>query len=172
MEETRLHYRARMQRILKDLIEQTPVFTLFDPGVAMEAILCFGVNDWDVPALMKGKVERKGFEWTYSGRTLLFFIFYGKECTQIDLDVGYGPPEILDQLFIMAKDPPFNMPGNFRKKPSKLYTIDRRILLESPFTEKASDEELQTELSKRWDAFMQNIFPKLDAAIKAQQWIL
>src|SRR5436305_15081096 len=62
MEETRLHYRARMQRILKDLIEQTPVFTLFDPEVALQAILCFGVNDWDVPALMKGKVEKRGFD--------------------------------------------------------------------------------------------------------------
>ena len=64
---------------------------------------------------MEGKVGRKGFEWTYSGRTLLFFIFYEKECTKIDLNVGYGPPEILDQLFMMAKDPPFDMPLIFIK---------------------------------------------------------
>ena len=111
----------------------------------------------------------EGEGWTSSRRILLFSFANSRDYLKLWLTVGPGPQEVRQQLFSMAQYPPFKP---FRKTlTNKWLGIYQRSFLTPQSYEDMSDDELEMEIHKHWAAFLDNDLPKLDAVIKAQEWI-
>jgi hypothetical protein len=81
------------------------------------------------------------------------------------LVLGPGPDHIRQRLFetVSKNEPPFKR--SFKaigKMYSRVYS--RNILTKNSYLEKTS-EDIKTEISRRWDEFIEHELPKLDSVL-------
>lgn len=120
---------------------------------------------WDTPLLLQGQ------GWTRSGRILLFEINNSVDRLGIYLIIGPGPEETRRRLFDLARNnrqvfsPAFNAIG-------KSYnTIFKRSILTQKSYEAASFADLEPEIRKKWNLFLEHDLPEIIGFFAEQQWI-
>lgn len=145
---------------LENLISTTPDLVM---DIGSKSYIRFLPKSWDVPILQQGA------GWTRTGRILLFEIQNYPNMLNVHLIIGPGPQDIREKLYTLTQQK--EIFRAYRAFGAKWNTIYRRAML----TEKDYDEDdleaIEMVLTKKWGQFLEQDFPIIDAALKAQSWI-
>lgn len=147
---------AIIREMCEDLIKQQPELI---PDDAIKNYIRFLPKDWDFPALL----ESQG--WTSSHRILLFEFVNRIDSLKIDLVIGPGPLETRQKLLHT-----FHKPNDRKKWHTHIHIPICSILKKESYED--SDDEIAEEMKKQWQFFLEYELPKLDAKIKAQEWLV
>ncbi len=157
---------ADIRDLLLDLIGQKPKLAL--DHYTKDGIK-FGVRDWDTPVLLTAE------KFTASGRILLFQFWNAPNVLNLDLWVGAGPEEIRQKLLEMIR---LNAPDTFMKPPDSGALVYRHPILiyRHPILKPETYNELdrkqrEEEIRGHWNAFLDRDLPRIEAALRAQEWI-
>jgi hypothetical protein len=150
-------YRPDQQAAIKDflceLVEANPQMEL---DHASKSYIYFIPKSWDSSAL------RMGQGWTRSGRMLLLAFTNLQDSLKLTLALGPGPDETRQKLFevISHNEPPFKR--SFRALGRMWSTVySRNFLTKTSYQEKTT-EELQEEIKRRWNEFLDHELPKME----------
>lgn len=151
-----------VREVLEKLIGREPGLV---PDHSSKSYVRFGVKDWDVPALLQGE------GWTSTKRMLLFQFNNFEEKLSLFLVIGPGPAETRQKILDIAhaNQPPFK--PAFHALGKKWNTIYVRQFLAASAYEESEGEDLEIEIGKKWKQFLENDLPKIQSALKSQEWI-
>jgi len=158
--EHRPDQQATIQTIIENLMQERTDLVLDAP---LKRHIRFVVREWDVPILLEGN-------WTASHRILLFELTNEPNSLKLGLYIGPGPQETRQKLLDMAtkNKPPFKPAKTLKMKWNSIY---QRPFLTPESYEDASEDELKAEIRKHWTTFLENDLPKINAALKAEDWV-
>ncbi len=150
-------YRPDQQAAIKDyLCELINSNSQMELDHSSKTYIYFIPKNWDYSAL------RKGQGWTRSGRMLLFQFTNLQDSLKLALVLGPGPDEIRQKLFevICQHEPPFKR--SFKAMGRMWSTVyNRNFLTKNNYQEKTT-EELQEEITRRWNEFIDHELPKME----------
>lgn len=163
--EHRLDRQKAIRNVTKLLIEQKQGLVL---DHAQERYVGFGVQEWDVPALMSWGSERGG----RPGRSLVFEFDTWQETLPLRLHLGPCSPHLRQRLLDVASahQPPFKL-GETAPSTYGWTTIFERQFLTAEFYEEASTDELADRILQHWNDFLKNDLSQMDSILKEQQFI-
>ena len=89
----------------------------------------------------------------------------------LNLIIGPGPLETRQKLFDIAREqqPPFK--PAFKALGKSYNTIFQKRILTAKPIEESSIDELEEEIHKKWDQFLNIDLPKIMAIFQSQEWI-
>jgi len=150
-----------IRRIFEDLVNENPDLIL---DHAAKGKMQFAISDWDKP------VNLSGSGWTTSGRILMFEIVNHPKFLDIKLLIGPGKESIRKGFWQIASssDAPFKIAQKLAKKHNTIYS---RRLIGQALLEESEFEEIEKEIRKNWDDFLENDLPRIDDALKQERWI-
>jgi hypothetical protein len=160
--EYRTDQQAAVYDILVNVINGQPLIEL-DHSTKSE--IRFGVKEWDVPILLKGE------GWINSNRMLMFQFRNSVNRLVLYLIIGPGPNEIRQKILDMAHaHTPLLRPAQHAlgKKWNTIYT--RNFLTVKDY-EETTAEEIESEINKKWQQFMEHDLPQIMSFIKSENWI-
>ncbi len=153
-------YRPDQQAVIKDfLIELVSSNPQMELDHSSKSYIYFIPKQWDSP------VFRKGQGWTRSGRMLLFLFLNEPNALKLHLIIGPGPDEIRQKFFnvICEHEPPFSRAFKaLGKSTSSVYKYN--ILTKNNYQEKTT-EELQDEIKRKWNDFLNHEMPKMHGVL-------
>jgi hypothetical protein len=156
-----------IRRTLISLIRKTPGL-IHDGGLVnypAESYVDFAVGNWDVPRLQVGSLNSRG------NRILEFVFGNYSDHLILDLQIRPGDEATRRRLFAMAhaRSDVFN--GD--KDPSEAYSnIFRRTMLPPTYYEyDVEASELEREVRRRWDEFLDKDLPRIEEALRKETWI-
>ncbi len=156
-------YRPDQQAAIKDfLCELVSSNSQMELDHWSKSYIYFIPKQWDSPVL------RKGQGWTRSGRMLLFVFTNLQDSLKLSLSLGPGPDDIRKELFevICQKEPPFKR--SFKTMGRMWSTVYNRNFLTRMNYQEKNTEELQEEIKRRWNEFLDHELPKMDEALKSE----
>lgn len=156
-------YRPDQQAVIKDfLCELVSSNSQMELDHSSKSYIYFIPKQWDSPVL------RKGQGWTRSGRMLLFVFTNLQDSLKLSLSLGPGPDDTRKALFevISQKEPPFKR--SFKAMGRMWSTIYNRNFLTRMNYQEKNTEELQEEIKRRWNEFLDHEMPKMDEALKSE----
>ena len=106
--------------------------------------------------------------WNVSD-TFYFEFWNSPRSLELKLFIGPGVKEVRQQLFQMVRSNRvvFASQQDLGGRWSVAYNLQ---LLEEPFYSEATDAEREAEIRKHWADFLENDLPRIDAALKRQDW--
>lgn len=150
-----------VSEILKKLVLENPILDL---DRCVKTGVNFGLKEWDVPILLQGQ------GWSPSGRILLFEFANNPNNFNLHLIIGPGPIETRQKLFNMASlNHPFK--PAFKVLGKNWSTIFVRSFLTSSVYQNALLDQLEEEIRKKWDQFLEHDLPEIRAALLKEDWI-
>ena len=158
--EHRPDMQANLHDELLNLVTSTPGLRL---DYESKSYILFWIDEWSVPALLTGE------GWRPEGRIMLFQFENLADRLQLKLLIGPGPLEIRQKLHEMANNnPPFTA---YRTLGKKWNTIFKRSFLTAKFYEEATLSDLQEEITRQWQRFLEKDLPAIKAVVREQDWI-
>ncbi len=158
--EHRPDLQANLHDELLNLVTNTPGLIL---DYESKSYILFWIDEWSVPSLLTGE------GWRPDGRIMLFQFENLPDRLQLKLLVGPGPLEIRHRLYEMANThSPFTA---FRTLGKKWNTIFKRSFLTAKSYEEASLSDLQEEISRQWQRFLEKDLPAIKTVVREQEWI-
>lgn len=129
-----------------------------------KTMINFAEASWDSPVLLTAS------GWTPSKRVLLFEFRNGLDSLDLRLYIGPATDVIRQKLLGVARDNPsiFDFPS---KSGNQYSTVFFRSFLTKEMYEIAAHEERKREIQKKWDDFLENDLPRIDAVLKNESWI-
>lgn len=124
----------------------------------------FAPVEWDVPPL------RGGSGWTPSGAILLYECLNAPDKLIIRLIIGPGPDETRKKLFDLASKSPSVFKPSTKSLNAKWNTIWTRQVLKKSDMETKDFEQLQEDIKKFWERFLEQDLPAISKEIQTQSW--
>lgn len=151
---------AEIADFVTELVQNTPEFILDSTG---KSAIRFLSDKWEQPALQQGG------GWTASGRILLFELENYKSHLKLKLHIGPGPTETRQKLLNCALNNTFLNPASktLNKKWNAIYV---RTILRPKDYEETAVEEVKAKVEHIWKQWIDNDWPKIDAAIGQEEW--
>ena len=153
---------AAIREILEDLIRAEEQLEL---DYCTKSYIHFVPKAWG-----ESKVLLQGEGWSPSKHILLFEFGNYSDRLNLYLVIGPGPLETRQNLLDMARD---NRPLNaYRNRLGKsINTIYKRSFLTAKSYEDAGIEDLEAEIKKKWEQFLEHDLPEMGKILKNQKWI-
>ena len=157
--------RAQIRPVVEDLIRQHPGL---EQEVSSNRVMRFGVKEWSTPILLSARKDKKR---NLTGFILLFGVYNMPSSLDLGLYVMPGPDTTRQPIIDIACANPqvFSVPSNVKRDWLPIYS---RPLIRPEAYEDLDDEEREEEIRRQWDEFLDNDLPRIDAALKAEEWIL
>ena len=149
-----------VRHMLEDLIGQSPNLVL---DRASKTYIAF------LPKSLDAEILRQGTGWGNSGRMLLFELHNAADHVTLRLYIGPGPTDVRQRLwdFAKRKRPLFNPSAMLHDKWNSIFA---RKLLSSKAYELEHDD-LEKELRKEWQKFLDKDLPPIVAAFADEKWM-
>jgi len=151
---------SNIREILVALVDITPGCVL---DYDSKSYCRFGLEEWDTPPL------NEGLDWSSKGRIMLFQFENFPNSLNLKLIIGPGPNEIRKRLHQMAQENASLKA--YRVLGKKWNTIFKRAFLTLKSFEEATIDDLEEEINKKWQTFVEKDLPPIKKIVKAQDWI-
>jgi len=157
--EYRPDQQAEINEYLCDLINSNPLFELDHTS---KSYINFVPKSWDTPELKSGQ------GWTRSGRMLLFQFTNLQDLVRISLVIGPGPENYRRKIFevIRHRGSPFK--GSLKTLGRLWTTVYSRNILTKPIFLDKSIEDLELEINRKWNEFLEHDFKMIDNALSRE----
>lgn len=154
-------FQAHLRPVVEGLITEN---LELESEVSSKDTIRFGVKEWDTPALLTST------GWTESKRILMFIVYNTPSSLNLHLYMGPGPAETRQKILdvIRANPDVFIMP---RSLGGKWLPIFSRPILKQEAYEGLDREVREQEVRMQWDEFLDKDLPRIDAALKRENWI-
>ncbi len=155
-------YQAQIRPVVEDLIRQQ--HPRLRPDASKKDNIKFVGQTWDTRTL------RRSREWTESGRMLMFEVHNDSDSLSLHLYLGPGPQEIRLRVLDMARVNPevFVVPRSLSSKWLPIFS--RHLLREEAYAD-LDEKERNEEIRRRWNQFIEEDLPRIEAALKKETWI-
>lgn len=157
-----------MREFLDQLISERPDLATDD---STKNYIYFIPYAWDRETLRAD--EKYVGQWTKTRRILLFQFFNFVDKIDVKLAIGPGPEEVRQKLLDMAlkEGTPFNPRNKTLNRKWNIIFSRALIRLKPESFEEDGEEAIKQEISERWQKFLTEDLPRIDAVLKKQSWI-
>jgi hypothetical protein len=160
--EYRPDLQEEIRELLESLIKENEQLAL---DHSSKSYIRFAPTAWDTPLLLQGQ------GWTRSGKIMLFEIGNFADRLGIYLIIGPGPEETRRKLFDLAKENRQVFTPAFIALGKSYNTIFKRSFLTPKSYESASIADLEAEIRKKWNSFLEHDLPEIMDFFAKQTWI-